>query len=105
MVICIGVVIAYDECTELGQAGHHWSHVCTGMVRSAAELPHTAMEQSSWQSLVQSMWRSPFNFFDLFIVLPLLVVHRDSIQIKFLKYKIFLREITSDDLREALETW
>ena len=49
VVICIGVVIAYDECTELGQAGHHWSHVCTGMVRTAAELPRMAMEQSSWQ--------------------------------------------------------
>ena len=71
VVICIGVVIAYDECTELGQAGHHWSHVCTGMVRTAAELPHTAMEQSSWQSLVQRMWRSPFNFFDLFFLLLL----------------------------------
>ena len=42
-----------------------------------------------------------FNIFDISFVLLLLVVHRDSTQIKILKAKIVLREITSDDLRNS----
>ena len=61
-----------------------------------------AMGQSSWQRTGPAHVAFPlFNFFDLFFDLLLLVVHRDSLQIKILKRQNSLEGDYYDDLRKS----
>ena len=87
------------------RTGTGWTSVTPRVYRHSAGgsgIAAQAMGQSSWQRTGPAHVAFPlFNFFDLFFDLLLLAVHRDSIQIKILKAKIVLREITSDDLRKS----